>query len=244
MSTLVRLKSFLREQQFDPGPLGILVNPFYFARKGLRDGIGSLAGELQGRLLDVGCGQKPYEKYFPVTQYVGLEYVRGQIVDNDKADFYYSGDRFPFKDHEFDCVLTNEVLEHVFTPSKFLGETNRVIRPGGMLLLTVPFLWAEHMQPFDYARYSSFGIKALLEEHGFEILRHERSMNDIRALCQLINLYIYRATESRNGKLNLIACLMFMAPVNIIGEIFSWVTPRTNEMYLDNIILARKVRDV
>ena len=71
-------------------------------------------------------------------------------------------------------MLCNQVLEHVFNPQEFLGELGRVLARGGRLLLTVPFVWDEHEQPFDYARYSSFGLKALLEQHGFRVLQHRK----------------------------------------------------------------------
>jgi SAM-dependent methyltransferase len=66
------------------------------------------------------------------------------------------------------------VLEHVFNPDDFLNEVNRVLKPSGKLLLTVPFVWDEHEQPYDYARYSSFGLRSLLEKHGFSIVKHEK----------------------------------------------------------------------
>ena len=68
---------------------------------------------------------------------------------NKHADRSYDGKTFPFSDGEFDAVLTSEVLEHVFNPDEFLSEINRVLRDDGVLLLTVPFVWDEHEQPFD-----------------------------------------------------------------------------------------------
>jgi SAM-dependent methyltransferase len=146
-----RLKVSIRAQAFHPGLLGLLVNPFYFARKGLHQHIVALAPSVHGRLLDVGCGSKPYQKYFAALEYIGLD-MQGR---NKHADRFYDGKTFPFSDGEFDAVLTSEVLEHVFNPDEFLSEINRVLRNGGVLLLTVPFVWDEHEQPFDYARYSS-----------------------------------------------------------------------------------------
>ena len=58
--------------------------------------------------------------------------------------------------------MCNQVLEHVFNPDDFVREIARVLKPGGALLLTVPFVWNEHEQPYDYARYSSFGLRAFL----------------------------------------------------------------------------------
>jgi len=87
--------------------------------------------------------------------------------------------------------LCNQVLEHVFNPDAFLSEIYRVLKRDGKLLLTVPFVWDEHEQPSDYARYSSFGLKALLEKNGFRIIQHERIGADASILFQLINAYLY-----------------------------------------------------
>lgn len=197
----------------------------------------ALAPGVHGRILDVGCGSKPYRKYFDTVEYVGLE-----IGDRQKphADYYYDGKVFPFDDSTFDSVLTSQVLEHVFNPSEFLAEINRVLKDGGSLLLTVPFVWDEHEQPFDYARYSSFGLRYLLEEHGFEILDHRKSMDDVRVIFQMINTYIYKKTVTRSARINLLLTLLLMAPFNLLGEIAGRILPHNSDLYLDNIVLARK----
>lgn len=234
-----RLALLIREQEFNPRRLGLLVNPFYFARKGLHQNITALASSLSGKVLDVGCGSKPYQKYFGASEYVGLE-IDGRT--NKHADHYYDGRVFPFNDEEFDSVLASQVFEHVFNPDEFLAEINRVLRMDGSLLLTVPFVWDEHEQPFDYARYSSFGLSFLLGKHGFEIIEDRKSVSDVRVICQMINAYIYKVTATRSARLNLLITLVLMAPFNIIGEIAGRILPRNSDLYLDNIVLARKTK--
>src|SRR5437764_602685 len=149
----------------------MLVNPFYFARKGLFDAVGKLAPNVRGKVLDVGCGSKPYRELFTVDSYIGLDTARsGHDHSHSQVDVEYDGEVFPFADAEFDSVVCFQVLEHVFHPEQFLGEIRRVLRPGGKLLLTVPFVWDEHEQPYDFARYSSFGLRHLLEAGSFELL--------------------------------------------------------------------------
>jgi SAM-dependent methyltransferase len=233
-----RLEASIRARAFHPGLLGLLVNPFYFARKGLHQHIVALAPSVHGRLLDVGCGSKPYQKYFEASEYIGLD-IQGR---NKHADRSYDGKTFPFSDGEFDAVLTSEVLEHVFNPDEFLSEINRVLRDGGVLLLTVPFVWDEHEQPFDYARYSSFGLRHLLESHGFEIIEHRKTMDDIRVIFQLVNAYIYKKTVTGSWRMNLLLAVILMAPFNVLGELFAKILPNNSDLYLDNIILARSAK--
>lgn len=141
---------------------------------------------------------------------------------------------------EFDSVVTNQVLEHVFNPDEFISEINRVLKINGKLLLTVPFIWDEHEQPYDFARYSSFGLKALLEKNGFEILELRKSVNDYRVLVQLFNAYIYKITR-RNIFIKNLALILVIAPVTIFGILISKILPKNNDLYLDNIVLAEKI---
>jgi SAM-dependent methyltransferase len=234
------LYGYYRRQQFFPGCAGIFVNPFYFARKGLARHIAELAGQIRGRTLDVGCGTKPYAHLYGSDEYVGLEIDTPQNRAGKNADCFYDGTHFPFEDGTFDSMVANEVFEHVFEPEAFLGEARRVLKPGGMVLLTLPFVWDEHEQPHDFARYSSFGIRVLLERHGFEIVEQRKSMDDIRVIFQLLNAYVFKKTAIGGVRVNPVVMLLLMAPINLAGELLSLVTPRNPDLYLDNIVLARK----
>ncbi len=234
------LRGYYRHKQFFPGGIGIFINPFYFARKGLAKHISELAKNITGKTLDVGCGTKPYAHLYRSAEYVGLEIDTPANRASKNADYFYDGSQFPFADATFDSMVANEVFEHVFNPDRFLDEAARVLKPGGMALLTLPFVWDEHEQPYDFARYSSFGIKSLLERHGFEIVEQRKSTDDIRVIFQLLNTYIFKKTSTGSAWLRLLMTLLVMAPINILGELLYFITPRNPDLYLDNIVLARK----
>jgi SAM-dependent methyltransferase len=240
---LDHLKQIYLREAFRPGIVGLLTNPFYAARKGLYKHVSALAHLVQGRVLDVGCGQKPYEKLFKSSEYLGLELDNPENRRNKKADVFYDGHVLPFSPNSFDTVIANQVLEHVFTPDDFLRELNRVLKVQGGLLLTVPFVWDEHEQPFDYARYSSFGISHLLKKHGFGIVEHRKSVCDVRVILQLANCYLYKSLRTRSTLLNLATWVAFASPLNILGEILGSILPSTKDLYLDNIVFARKMSD-
>jgi SAM-dependent methyltransferase len=230
-----------RRQQYEPSRwLGWLANPFFFARRGLRRELAPLLRQLEGDVLDVGCGRKPYRHLVPAARYVGLDVDSAVTRTLAAADFFYDGTKFPFADGSFDGALCSQVLEHVFTPETFLVEISRVLRPGGTLVLAVPFVWDEHEQPHDFARYSSFGLRSLLERAGFEVLEQRKSCADSRVIVQLASAYLYKVTRSRSRWLNLFAQLFLIAPVNLIGGVVAAVLPSNRDLYLDNVVLARK----
>lgn len=236
------LKGLYTSEQFKPSILSLLFNPYYFERKGLFIHIRDLSSQISGRVLDIGCGQKPYQKLFNCREYVGIEIDTPENRLNKKADVFYKNGRIPFEDGTFDSVVISQVFEHVFDPKQMLSEIFRLLKPGGRLLMTVPFVWDEHEQPFDFARYSSFGLAHLLNAQGFKIISSKKSMNDIRVIFQLVNVYLYKKliSVSKNEYLNLIVIFLVMSPFNIAGELFSLISPKNNDLYLDNIVLAQK----
>jgi SAM-dependent methyltransferase len=226
---------------FFPGWLGVIVNPFYFARSGLRDAVGQLAPMLSGKLLDVGCGSKPYQSLFRVDAYIGLDIDSEVSRRVGIADHFYSGDKFPFIDSSFDSILCNQVLEHVFNPNEFVSEIVRVLKPGGVLLLTVPFVWDEHEQPYDYARYSSFGLRALLEKQDFHIIHHKKLGADASILFQLTNAYIYKIMQGYPAIIRFVFGTPIMALVNVVGVIARNLLPANPDFFLDHVVLAEKI---
>lgn len=219
----------------------VFFNPFFFARKNLHKNISELCGNLSGRVLDVGCGSKPYKKMILHTDYIGLEFDTPENRVSKQAEYFYDGVYFPLKDAEFDSILTTQVLEHVFTPEIFVAELNRVLKPEGKLLLTVPFVWDEHEQPYDFGRYSSFGLKALLERHGFEIIEQRKTCNDITLFFQLWNDYLYKKIYVKESIILLQIVIFLCSISNIIGVFLNVFFPKNDDLYLDNIVLAEKV---
>ena len=188
-------------------------------------------------MLDVGCGTQPYRSLFKVERYVGLELDTSAAHARGIADAFYDGQRFPFADAHFDTVLCNQVLEHVFNPDEFVAELRRVLAPGGRLLLTAPFVWDEHEQPFDYARYSTFGLRALLERHGLQILEQRRLLADSSLLFQLANAYLYKVLPSQKV-VRLMATCILMAPLSMLGLLLGWLLPKNPDLFLDQAIVA------
>jgi SAM-dependent methyltransferase len=235
------LKNYYLDQLFRPSFVGIFINPLYFIRNGLYKGILSNKKYLDGKMLDFGCGTKPYKDIIDVREYIGLE-IEGidEAHKNEQIDVYYDGITLPFQDDHFDSVFSSEVFEHVFNLEQILKELNRVLKPGGTLLITLPFVWYEHSVPFDFARYTSFGIIHLLKKNGFAIIVSEKTTNYVETAFQMWTAYIYQYVFPSNKVIKVILTPFFIAPLTILGIFLSKILPRNKDFYHNNIIVARK----
>jgi SAM-dependent methyltransferase len=225
---------------FKPGVIGVLINPFYIARSNLYKSIFKYRLLFSGKLLDIGCGDKPYESLFSnVSSYEGLE-IDTTVHLTTKADYFYDGKKLPFENNSYDSILLNEVIEHVFNPEQLLTEIHRILRNDGKMLITLPFCWDEHEQPYDYARYSSFGIKYLLEKNGFKIISLDKSCPNFGVILQLVNTYIYKVTRRYVFIVRVIIRVFLCFPLNVFGLALGWLLPKNYDLYLDNIIVVSK----
>ncbi|MBN1647464.1 MAG: class I SAM-dependent methyltransferase [Spirochaetales bacterium] len=119
-------------------------------------------------VLDAGAGISPYKNFFSHAVYESADIA---IIEKDYKNLTYVCDlkNIPVKDQRFDYIIFNQVLEHVPEPELVLKELHRVLKTSGKILYTGPFYYEEHEKPYDYYRYTQFGLKYLFEKFGFEI---------------------------------------------------------------------------
>ena len=102
----------------------------------------------------------------------------------------------PFEDSTFNTALLTEVLEHCPNPEVTLTETAKVLAPGGMLILTLPFLWPTHDCPFDEYRYTPWSMERRLKNSGFSDIKLFPTGGWDAAVAQAIGLWIVRRPMS------------------------------------------------
>lgn len=125
------------------------------------------------RILDYGCADLPYRRFFPSS----VEYVGADLPGNPHASVEIAPDgSVPVDDGTFDAVLSTQVLEHVADPGLYLSECHRVLRPGGRLLLSTHGIMLYHPDPVDYWRWTSAGLRRIVDGAGFSIVRFEGIM--------------------------------------------------------------------
>jgi len=196
------------------------LNPYWLDQKHLRRAVESLAPQASGRMLDVGVGERPYAALFAphVSHYYGLEYppacdnlnpgISQNVADLQGAvDVWGDGHALPFRSGGFDTALCLEMLEHVPDPDRVAAEVARALRPGGKLLLTVPFVAPMHAVPYDFYRYTREGIVALVQGAGLEVVSCEARGNYALATGTLTAQWMLRAFaarfEHRDGSVSL-----------------------------------------
>lgn len=123
---------------------------------------------LSGDVLDIGCADRAVAKHLPPRcRYVGLDYYATVAAFYaTRPDVFGDACALPIRDGCMDGVMLFEVLEHVPDPQTVLAEIARVLRPGGILLLSVPFMYPIHNSPFDFHRFTRHGLERALTNHG------------------------------------------------------------------------------
>jgi SAM-dependent methyltransferase len=140
----------------------------------------------QGRVLDVGCGAQPYRSLIhPGAVYQAIDYAGAEQHFGYRAPdtTYYEGTRWPVGDASVDLILCTETLEHVPEPLTFLAEAYRCVKPGGQILITVPFAARWHFIPHDFWRLTPSGLERLLSAAGFTRITVHARGNALTVAC-------------------------------------------------------------
>jgi SAM-dependent methyltransferase len=132
-----------------------------------------LAAQPRAAILDYGSADSPYRDFFPPD----ARWVTADLPGNSASTITLRPDgTVPVEDGAFDIVLSTQVLEHVEDPALYLAECQRVLRPGGQLLLSTHGLMVYHPDPDDYWRWTCAGLQRAVTAAGFRIARFEGIM--------------------------------------------------------------------
>lgn len=125
---------------------------------------------LRGRMIDIGCGTKPYRALLApfVTEHVGLDH-RESVHGSAGVDLFGTAYEIPAPDASFDCAICTAVLEHLEEPELALRECHRILKHGGTAIYSIPFVWHLHEEPRDFYRFSKYGIRYLFQKAGFDV---------------------------------------------------------------------------
>jgi len=201
----------------------------------------SLQKYASGKLLDIGCGEKPYAAMIKpyVTEHIGLD-QQNTLHDISKIDLFGTVYEIPVEDKHFDVVVCTAVLEHLEEPDKAIKEANRVLKRGGYAIYTVPLFWHLHEQPRDFYRYTKYGLMYLFKKNLFEIVELKALSGFWVTFGQEFVYYLWRFRKG--GSLN--PLWWIVPPIGTFIQGMSWVLDKIDHpegftwMYL---VVARKV---
>lgn len=151
----------------------------------------------KGSLIDIGCGTKPYQELVApyITEHIGVDHEK-TLHDQSNIDLFGTAYEIPSEDNFFDSALCTAVLEHLEEPELALKECHRVLKPGGVAIYSVPFIWHLHEEPRDFYRFSKYGLKYLFEKTGFEIIEIKALSGFWVTFGQLFVYNLYRFNRS------------------------------------------------
>lgn len=154
---------------------------------------------VQGKLLDVGCGRKPYKPLFrKVSSYIGVD-LPGSMHGIQEVDALASALALPFNSDSFNAVLCIEVLEHTTDPQTSIAELARVLCGSGSVIITAPLAAPLHEEPNDYFRFTKYGLKLLVEEAGLEASQILPLGGTWLSLGHELSVFLYRSLGARSG---------------------------------------------
>ena len=165
----------------------------YPVLRSLRDDVEGLLGLVRASTadavaLDVGSLRSPYKA---ILESRGFAVRTLDLTTEQGADYAGTAEHTGRPDGSVDLVLCTQVLEHVRTPWVAMREFQRILKPGGMLLITIPHVWFYHPHPGDYWRVTQEGIVALATDAGFVVREARTQGGALLAFGQIVNFLAY-----------------------------------------------------
>lgn len=195
---------------------------------------------VHGKLLDIGCGDKPYKEMVSpyVSEHIGLDHDKS-LHDKSNVDLTGTAYQIPIEDNYVDSILCTYVLEHLEEPSLAIAEAYRVLKSGGHAIYTVPLFWHVHEAPRDFYRYTKYGLMYLFEKNGFEVVEIKALTGFVVTFCQELTYVLYRLRKG--GKIN--PLWWIIPPVGHVVQAFGYILNKidpTKDFTTEYILVARK----
>ncbi len=141
-------------------------------------------------ILDLGGNKKSKRGFFDIDCYEGAV-IYANLSDAKSPDVVNDATCLPFKSETFDSVICSELLEHVYDPRKVVLEVGRTLKPGGGVMICVPFMVGIHGDPYDFGRYTDSFWTRLLDEAGFTSIEIEAQGAFYSVVYDMLRSVIY-----------------------------------------------------
>ncbi len=187
----------------------------------------------KGIVYDFGCGERPYEKYIleSAKEYIGIDW--GSTFHKLKADIVADLNKpIPVENNIADVVVSFSVLEHLKEPQMMLNEASRILKKGGMIFLFVPWQWWIHEQPYDFFRYTPFGLKFLLKRAGFNEITIEPTSGFFTMWVLKFNYFTLRVFPSLKKRFVQLLLGPILIPIWTLGQLIAPILDKLDRNWL------------
>jgi SAM-dependent methyltransferase len=212
------------------------ISPFFYGQIKLT--LPCILKNVGGYFMDLGCGDLPFRNYILplVMRYDALDLVPRNDFVTFNSDIQDMG---IIADESYDSAICLEVLEHISNPFKAAVEIYRILKPGAVLVISVPHLSRLHDLPFDYFRFTEFGLRNIFEEAGFEILELKARGGLLSFLGHQVSIILHALFFS----IPILNQLVFQINKYLISIPFYWLDTRisiTNYFPHGYVVVAKK----
>jgi SAM-dependent methyltransferase len=211
----------------------------HFLMKDIKEAIDNYA---EGDFLDLGCGNKPYEAWYQPrsTSQTGCDIMQS---DKQRVDVICPADDLAFEDNRFNTILSTQVLEHVYHQKEVVQEAYRTLKKDGHIILTVPFCWELHEQPYDFFRVSKYGLQKMFEDAGFTVIYIKANGGKWATTFQMMLNTIYSSFKYRTVRSRIVKFFFLNFGITwLINQVAVWMDKRYFDdiWTLNYIIVAQK----
>jgi len=153
----------------------------------------------KGKLYDLGCGEAPYRNFFLkyADQYIGVDWS-GSHHDANANVLADLNEPLPVESCVADTAVSLSVMEHLCEPQNMLREAFRILKPSGWMVLQVPWQWWIHEAPYDFFRYTPYGLTYLFQKAGFVDVNVEPQAGFFTMMTLKVNYFSLRLIRGPN----------------------------------------------
>ncbi len=192
-------------------------------------------------VLDAGAGHQRFKPFFTESNYLTLEHPSGIDMKNMQGftyDIVAELDTDPFMPAEsVDAIYSHSVIEHIARPERFFSNAFDALKPGGRLFISVPFMYPEHEVPYDFQRFTRYGLKSRLEEAGFNIVQMLPASSSVASTTS----FVLNAIEN-DSKVRAIALGPYTLPdgsqvpvIPLLANIFKALNPAFDDAIYETV---------
>lgn len=236
-----------------------IFHPQYTVLRFQKEAIQEAKKYAKGQLVDIGCGRMPYRKELEplVDSYIGVDHpeVSKLYHSSVRPDVLADAKKLSFRNSSFDIALLFQVLEHVDSPERVIKEAARVLKPNGVLIISLPFFYPLHDMPYDWGRYTSTALRSFIDEASLHLVKIKAQGGFFEFWLQMLNTFLVKRINDillTNFKFHsivlFILTITFSLPIILFNNLLIVIVgslPRIFPKYpnyfpLDYLIVARK----